>query len=416
MKKRMKKLRLSSKLLAGSLGLTALGALAIVQAQPAPGASGTPSGAASSAPGSAGQPPTCVEACERSKLVLSECAATESNNGPVVLSEAARVAQITMLDCKGDCAFWTEAEVKRVDGCFPQETCGAYTKCLNSGSEVQHVEPKGTRTRTSDGAAMVLIPAGPFLVGAPADTRAFDERALESVELPAYWIDRDEVTMERYRACFVRGACPGPEVDTVRSADESPPEGTTSRIRQGCNWGVAGREEHPINCVTQLSAIAYCSFAGARLPSELEWEKAARGTSARLYPWGIAPPDCSRAHIDTSSSYETRGCSTKQTAKTGSRLTGESPWGVREMSGNVWEWVGGHYASSSYAEPKDDRPSSDYQTAFGVLRGGGWGVDWSKSPTGKSDETATTSNRFRMFKHLTLEGVGFRCVTEGGAQ
>ena len=397
------------------IGAASLAAIAIVNAQPAPGATASPSGTplASDPPA---KPPTCVEACERSKLVLAECTTGRGNYGPSILGEAAEVARLTQLNCKEDCTFWTDAEVTRVDACFPQLTCGEYVACLNSGKEVAHVEPKGTRVRTNDGATMLRVPAGSFIAGVPSEARAPDEKDAGAVELPEYWIDRDEVTVARYFVCYQRGACPAAEADIVDSPEDREGNGEARVTRMGCNWGLAGREAHPINCVTQPAAKAYCAFAGARLPSELEWEKAARGTAGRRYPWGISPADCGRAHVDAGKIYGTRGCSTRHTAEGGTHPNGESPFGVRDMSGNVWEWVAGTYAAAHYAEASDDRPSSEYSSAFGVLRGGGWGTDDSGTQAKTSREDASATNRFRLFKHLTLEGIGFRCATDGGAQ
>lgn len=388
--------------------------------------------------------------------MLAECAVSPETSVPEVRAQAARVAGITQLDCRRDCEFWTTDEVRRTDACFPQPTCAEYVQCLNAGTVVQHVAPKEQRDRASDGAAMVLVPAGPFVVGSPDLSRAHDERRSEAIDLPAYWIDRDEVTVARYRKCFEAGGCPAADIDAPLPIGEDVPrmgrpagaaklecvekdggfvcdtisvrDARTSEdgaavepvVRLGCNWGIPGREQHPINCVSQLAARAYCKFVGARLPSELEWEKAARGPAGRLYPWGFSEPDCRRANMDYGNSPgpSTRGCATRQTAVVGERPSGESPWGGRDMAGNVWEWVGGHYAPDRYGEPADDEGVQEGAKAFGVLRGGGWGTDASRLPGARIRGVALyeglrASNRFRMFKHLTLEGVGFRCAMSG---
>jgi formylglycine-generating enzyme required for sulfatase activity len=347
--------------------------------------------------------------------VLAECATSRSGYIPTVLAEAGESARLDQLDCEKDCAFWSEAEVKRVDACFPRYTCSDYRACLADAKEPGHKGPQATRERSSDGAAMVFVPAGPFVVGQPELAREHDERAAGTVELPDYWIDRDEVTVERYTKCVDARSCPLPDVDDLTPPEDAGTDGVPFRLRQGCNWKVAGRERHPVNCLTQYAAGAYCKFVGGRLPSELEWEKAARGPAGRPYPWGLVTPGCTIAHLDPESSIRTRGCGTRHTAEAASFPGGESPYGVRQMAGNVWEWVAGHYDRSRYSDPADEGKAPDRITEYGVLRGGGWGRDAS-SPNGRDthSEGLDAANRFKMHKRVILEGVGFRCVMEGG--
>jgi formylglycine-generating enzyme required for sulfatase activity len=142
-----------------------------------------------------------------------------------------------------------------------------------------------------------------------------------------YWIDLTEVTVAAYDECVNAGVCTPPAVDPT---DPNP---------QWCNWQVAGREDHPVNCVDWSQADAYCAWAGKRLPDEWEWEWAARGRdAARPYPWGDEFPSCMRAWmIDDAAGGPGRG--TLSTASVGSKPSGASRDGVLDLGGSVWEWT-----------------------------------------------------------------------------
>ena len=132
--------------------------------------------------------------------------------------------------------------------------------------------PTASAGETAD-AEMVEVPAGPFFYGCfeRADTVCdIDELPSGSFTLPAFSIDRTEVTVAAYRRCVEAKACSAPPVT-------APP---------ACNWDKPDRDQHPINCVELADARRYCAWAGKRVPSETEWEKAARGVDARIYPWG----------------------------------------------------------------------------------------------------------------------------------
>lgn len=185
---------------------------------------------------------------------------------------------------------------------------------------------------------MVRVPAGPFMMGcAPHDHTCRDgarhfrgEHPYREVWLDSFDIDRLEVTVADYRRCVTAGACTMSEM-----------------IHPRCLWGVPGRDDHPINCVRWIDANAYCSWAGKRLASEAEWEKAARGTDGRIYPWGNQLPGPTRANlcdarcapswpkfpaVEWDDGHE-------DIAPVGSYPAGASPYGVLDMIGNVEEWV-----------------------------------------------------------------------------
>lgn len=182
--------------------------------------------------------------------------------------------------------------------------------------------PSTPSTRPAQTVDMVTIAAGEFFAGCneSVDHECFDlEKPGGTRTLPAFSIDRTEVTVAAYRACVDAGAC--------READGG----------EGCNASLVEREAHPINCVDWEQARAYCTWRGARLPSEWEWERAARGTDGRKYPWGNEPVDCRRAVIDEGSGS---ACGRGDTTfEVGSKPEGASPDGVLDLIGNVWEWT-----------------------------------------------------------------------------
>ncbi|MEL6188916.1 MAG: formylglycine-generating enzyme family protein, partial [Myxococcota bacterium] len=139
----------------------------------------------------------------------------------------------------------------------------------------------------------VAIPAGAFTMGcAEGNDRDchIDDGTRRSVSVDSYSIDRKEVTVANYKACVQAGSCDTHHLD----GKEAPPFQSFSKDPR-CNWAHPNRQDHPINCVSWHQATAYCKFRGQRLPTEAEWEKAARGTDGRKYPWGNEPASCERA-------------------------------------------------------------------------------------------------------------------------
>jgi formylglycine-generating enzyme len=191
----------------------------------------------------------------------------------------------------------------------------------------------------------VAMPPGTFRMGAtPSEVAAgaahHDELPQRSVTLSAFELDRHEVTVEQYAACVEAGACTLPD-DVTRVL--------------ACNWGGVDRGRHPINCLSWPQAAAYCAWVGRRLPTEAEWEYAARGADPgdepRPHPWGASPPTCALAHFRDGGDT---GCGTRSTAPACSLAEGHSPQGLCDLAGNVWEWVAdwyGLYAPGPLADP-----------------------------------------------------------------
>lgn len=200
--------------------------------------------------------------------------------------------------------------------------------------------------------AEVLIPAGPFQMGCgPADGQcAAHENPLHEVRLDAYFIDRHEVTNARYQACVEAGVC-------------TPPYATASATRE-VYYGNPEFADYPVVNVDWPQADAFCAWEGKRLPSEAEWEKAARGSEdARTYPWGDGAPDKTLLNFDSN---------VGDTTAVGSYPDGRSPYGVMDMSGNVWEWVSDWYQADAYALASSVNPTGPASGEFRVLRGGSW--------------------------------------------
>jgi formylglycine-generating enzyme required for sulfatase activity len=213
---------------------------------------------------------------------------------------------------------------------------------------------------------MVYVPAGEFQMGAPdTDGEASDdERPQHTVHLDGFWIDRYEVTNAQYQECVTAGACPAPLICEF---------GTPT-------YGDGTKLDHPVVCVSWIEAVAYCQWAGARLPTEAEWEKAARGNHGQRYPWGdslratslnLCDRNCEREHRvgETDDGYA-------RTAPVGHYPEGASPYGAQDMAGNVWEWVADWYDADYYAVAIYENPSGTESGTARVSRGGSWDNDW----------------------------------------
>jgi eukaryotic-like serine/threonine-protein kinase len=224
-----------------------------------------------------------------------------------------------------------------------------------------------------DGMELVFVPAGDFLMGSDdGDAYALsDEKPQHLVYLDAYWIDKTEVT----NAMFARF------VD-VTGHDA------------GSNWRhvANGKPDHPVVRVNWFTANAYCEWAGRRLPTEAEWEKAARGTDGRWYPWGNERPDRSRGNIHLRS---------LGTTAVGSYPAGASPYGVLDMAGNVWEWVADWYGADYYARSPRENPTGPESGLSRALRG----VSWRDLVV-----TVRAAKRYRHVPNSLSYNLGLRCA------
>lgn len=201
---------------------------------------------------------------------------------------------------------------------------------------------------------MVAVPAGPFTMGHPG---GFRFEPLHEVMLSAYWIDRLEVTNADWAACVAAGGCRPIQLDPYLGA------------------GYTALGDHPITGMAWSAADAYCAWAGKRLPSEAQWEKAARGPDdLRVQPWGDAPRTCERAHV--------LGCQPSgnpRPAAVGTHPAGASPYGVEDLIGNVREFVSDSYNEfePTCAAPCVDPegiPASAADHGYHAVRGGSYGT------------------------------------------
>jgi formylglycine-generating enzyme required for sulfatase activity len=238
-------------------------------------------------------------------------------------------------------------------------------------------------------AGMVMVPAGPFLRG-DASFVEFDASPPRTITLRAFWIDRTEVTVEAYNFCLQEGGC------TPAMADQ---------LDDRLNAGRLDRLDHPINGVSHDQATAFCAWAGKRLPTEAEWEKAARGVDGRLFPWGDAAPDCTRANfffgLRHDSTDEDSGCGRNMTAPAADYGDVESPWGAIQMAGNVWEWVADWHQEDYYPQSPAEDPPGPAAGTTRVFRGGSWNT---------SGESLELYYRNRYTPDSRTYDIGFRCA------
>lgn len=234
---------------------------------------------------------------------------------------------------------------------------------------------------------MVYIPAGKFIMGS---NDYDDEKPSHKVYLSAYYIDKYEVTNKQF-AQFLneKGNQTEGGVTWLDIEDEDCRISKTS----GGFSPKSGYSEHPVVEVSWYGARAYCKWKGMRLPTEAEWEKAARGGDGRKYPWGDSSPTCSLANYG--------GCG-GGTKRVGSHLGGASPYGVHDMAGNVWEWVADWYDGNYYKSSPRSNPQGPGSGTYKVLRGG----SWNDTP----DFIRASSRFIGLNPNGTDSSSGFRCA------
>jgi formylglycine-generating enzyme required for sulfatase activity len=241
-------------------------------------------------------------------------------------------------------------------------------------------EPQSGATQVSpiDGMVTVYIPSGVFTMGGAPKYHILreDERPTRAIFLDGYWIDRTPVTFAMYYRCFKAGGC----TDLVHSSDANP------------HYGDPEYDDHPVVYVTWFQAADYCKWVGGNLPTEAQWVKAARGESARVYPWGNDDPETKYLNYNRE-----QGGSTK----VGSFPAGASPYGVLDMAGNVREWVNDWYSYYYYSGSPASNPPGPETGTDKVQRGGSWQEEaW----------TLRVDNRSSSNPNYLNELDGFRCA------
>lgn len=235
---------------------------------------------------------------------------------------------------------------------------------------------------------MVEIPAGPFTMG--SDNGPADERPGHRVTLPAFRIDRLAVTNADF-ALFLNAVGPR-NAQGQRLFDVDDPDARIHQRQTG--WTAdSGYERHPVVEVSWVGARDFCAWRGRRLPTEAEWEKAARGTDERRYPWGNTAPDATRAQF---------GAAFNETAPVDRSLSGAGPYGALDLAGNAWEWVSSAYRPYPY-DARDGREDATPGPVRGT-RGGGHD---------SGPEEITVTQRGRNLSRNPRAGhhnIGFRCA------
>jgi formylglycine-generating enzyme required for sulfatase activity len=268
---------------------------------------------------------------------------------------------------------------------------------------------------------MVLISGGRFFMGSDSSHPALQyARPAHAVGLDSFCLDPREVTVEHYAACVAAGACAAAHEVSNLEADPEAEGAHRSRAlhSEQCNAGKVGRDQHPINCVSHREASAYCSYRGGRLPTEAEWEFAAKGSQNRLFPWGNTQPtashvnacgkECARWHESVGLGSEMHGVMYDEddgftgSAPVGSFPLGATPDGVHDLIGNVFEWTaGGLYA---YDHSPRTNPVGPTHTDSFVIRGGSFNSGML--------EFSDPSLRFAMAGESYSHAVGFRCAAD----
>ncbi len=241
---------------------------------------------------------------------------------------------------------------------------------------LEKAEARGEYLWPKDSSVMVYVPAGVFPMG--SNEGGSDERPVHEVELAGYYIDKYEVSWRQWKLSRL-------------PYSESP----VDRLRQprGPDWGII--DEQPVLNVSWHDAVAYADWVGKRLPSEAEWEKAARGTDGRTFPWGDEPPTEERAM------WRDHPLAAVSTAPVDCCAEGASPYGALNLAGNVYEWCLDVYEKDFYSRSPREQPVNRGEGRYRVLRGGAFVLE---------AEDLRSAYRYRLLPEDRTPYIGFRTV------
>ncbi|HZM25521.1 MAG TPA: PQQ-binding-like beta-propeller repeat protein [Anaerolineales bacterium] len=228
-----------------------------------------------------------------------------------------------------------------------------------------------------DDMKLLYVPAGEFTMG--SENGDDNEKPVHVVLLDAFWIDQIEITNGKYALCVNDGGCDVP--------------GAKESLTRPNYYGEAKYNNYPVIFVDWNMAKTYCEWAGRRLPTEAEWEKAARGAEAFTYPWGNAMPDKNLLNYKDF---------VGDTTEVGIYPKGASPYGALDMAGNVWEWVNDWFAPDYYKNSSEANPPGPSTGRTHALRGGSWNLN---------DDLVRSTSRGTHPSEPNL-GIGFRCAMD----
>ena len=256
---------------------------------------------------------------------------------------------------------------------------------------------------------LLCVPTGEFTMGSGDN----DEKPPHIVYLDAFWIDQTEVTNAMFRK-FVDETHYETDAEKAGSANVFDPVTYSWPATNGANWrhprgsdsDLNGQDDYPVVQVTWNDAKAYCEWAGRRLPTEAEWEKAARGTDGRTYPWGFQAVagnllNFADRNLEVPWGDKNVDDGYQYAAPVGHYPEGKSPYGALDMAGNVWEWVADWYGETTYASSPGRNPTGPETGSAHVVRGGGWN-------DGAADVRA--ARRYGLGPDGLGENGGFRCA------
>jgi formylglycine-generating enzyme required for sulfatase activity len=312
------------------------------------------------------------------------------DSGPAWSPDGARI--VFHSDRDGGPGYDTEIYIMNADGSHQQRI--TRQAGMDWGPNWRPIPAPVSRTRPADGMVMHYVSGGEFdmgsseaeiaaalaqceaaQVGSHCERRDYNEFPVHAVTLEGFWLDRTEVTNAQYALCVEDGAC------------------RPSRLAGNATYN---GDDYPVAGIPWQDAADYCAWAGARLPTEAEWEYAARGAERRIYPWGNAF-DCEGGNFENSFT----GCDDgyAHTAPVGSFLAGASWCGVLDMAGNVWEWVADWYGD--YPSAPGANPTGPASGDLKILRGGSWGYD---------ADGVRAAYRYSVSPDADYLGVGLRCA------